>query len=271
MVRGPRQHLKRINAPSHWMLDKLGGVYAPRPVTASHGLTESIPLLLILRNKLGFALTAKEVTTILANRNVLVDGKVRTTPKYPVGFMDVLTIPTTGDRFRLLYDTKGRFVLHRIGEKEAEYKLCKVTKVETGIHGVPTVHTHDGRTIRYPFPGTQVHDTIKVNLKSGNMKQLIKFNVGSVCMITGGRNTGRIGEIINRESHPGAFEIVHIRDLAGNTFSTRRVNVFALGDGNVSLVTLPRGKGVKLSPIEDRKRKLQVAKRAKRGKKSSAQ
>ena len=26
-VRGPRKHLKRLNAPKHWMLDKLGGVF----------------------------------------------------------------------------------------------------------------------------------------------------------------------------------------------------------------------------------------------------
>jgi small subunit ribosomal protein S4e len=27
MVRGPKKHLKRLAAPSHWMLDKLGGIF----------------------------------------------------------------------------------------------------------------------------------------------------------------------------------------------------------------------------------------------------
>ena len=27
MARGPKKHLKRLNAPSHWMLDKLGGIF----------------------------------------------------------------------------------------------------------------------------------------------------------------------------------------------------------------------------------------------------
>jgi RS4NT (NUC023) domain len=27
MPRGPKKHLKRLNAPKHWMLDKLGGVF----------------------------------------------------------------------------------------------------------------------------------------------------------------------------------------------------------------------------------------------------
>ena len=27
MPRGPKKHLKRLNAPKHWMLGKLGGIF----------------------------------------------------------------------------------------------------------------------------------------------------------------------------------------------------------------------------------------------------
>ena len=27
MARGPKKHMKRLNAPSHWMLNKLGGIF----------------------------------------------------------------------------------------------------------------------------------------------------------------------------------------------------------------------------------------------------
>jgi hypothetical protein len=30
MARGPKKHLKRLAAPSHWMLDKLGGVFVSK-------------------------------------------------------------------------------------------------------------------------------------------------------------------------------------------------------------------------------------------------
>ena len=29
MTRGPKKHLKRINAPKAWLLDKMGGIYVP--------------------------------------------------------------------------------------------------------------------------------------------------------------------------------------------------------------------------------------------------
>ena len=35
MARGLKKHLKRLNAPKHWMLDKLGGVFAPKPSTGA--------------------------------------------------------------------------------------------------------------------------------------------------------------------------------------------------------------------------------------------
>jgi small subunit ribosomal protein S4e len=40
---------------------------------------------------------------------------------------DVVHIEKSSDHFRLLYNTKGRFVLHRVKEDEAKYKLCRVT------------------------------------------------------------------------------------------------------------------------------------------------
>lgn len=86
-ARGPKKHLKRLNAPKAWMLDKLGGVFAPRPSTGPHKLRESLPLVIFLRNRLKYALTNCEVTKIVMQRLIKVDGKVRTDPNYPAGFM----------------------------------------------------------------------------------------------------------------------------------------------------------------------------------------
>ena len=38
--------------------------------------------------------------------------------------------------------------------------------------------------------------------------------VGSLCMVTGGHNCGRVGTITKREKHGGSFEIVHVEDAA---------------------------------------------------------
>lgn len=131
------------------MLDKLTGTWAPRPSTGPHKLRESLPLIIFLRNRLKYALSNKESKAILMQRLIKVDGKVRTDLTYPAGFMDVISIPKTAENFRLIYDTKGRFIIHRIGDEEAKFKLCKVKQVKLGAKGIPFCVTHDGRTIRY--------------------------------------------------------------------------------------------------------------------------
>jgi len=113
MGRGPKKHMKRLAAPRHWMLSKMGGIYAPRPSPGPHKLNECVPLVLILRNRLKYALTRREVVMIAMRRLVKVDHKVRTDPNYPAGFQDVVSIEKTGEMYRLLYDVKGRFVLHK--------------------------------------------------------------------------------------------------------------------------------------------------------------
>ncbi|KAJ2712031.1 40S ribosomal protein S4, partial [Coemansia spiralis] len=117
--------MKRLNAPKHWMLDKLTGVYAPKPSSGPHKQRECLPLIVFLRNRLKYALNGREVRDILKQRLVKVDGKVRTDSTYPAGFLDVVSLEKTDEFFRLVYDVKGRFAVHRINEEEAKFKLGK--------------------------------------------------------------------------------------------------------------------------------------------------
>jgi small subunit ribosomal protein S4e len=128
------------------MLDKLSGAYGPKASPGPHKARDCLPLIVFLRNRLKYALTSKEVTSIMMQRLIKVDGKVRTDNTYPAGFMDVISIDKTGEHFRLVYDVKGRFAVHRVEQAEAEYKLGKVKRVQVGKGGIPFLVTHDART-----------------------------------------------------------------------------------------------------------------------------
>jgi small subunit ribosomal protein S4e len=152
-----------------------------------------------------------------------VDGKVKTDVTYPCGFQDVISIEKTDENFRLLHDTKGRFVMHRITSQEAAYKLCRVKALSMGTGQIPYVVTHDGRTIRFPDPLIKTNDTVKVDLATNKIVEFAKFEVGNVCAITAGHNIGRIGTILHTEKHPGGHNIVHLKDKTGATWATRQV------------------------------------------------
>jgi len=244
------------------MLDKLTGVYAPRPRQGPHKLRECLPLQLVLRNKLKYALSGRECDIILGDKDnhVKVDNKVRRDKKYPVGLMDVVSIPKTGDCYRMLYDIKGRFTLVKLKNKEEQnMKLCKVKKRTMGPNKVPYVVTHDARCLRYADPSIHVFDTVKVDLTTGQIKGVLKLEVGKTVFVTGGSNRGRVGTIVNRTRLQGAFDMIAVKDKNGNSFNTRIDNCFVIGEKERSQITLPRDLGLKKTIIEEQEAKYGYA------------
>jgi len=208
---------------------------------------------------------------ICARRLIRVDGKVRSDINYPCGIMDVVSVDKSEERFRVLYDTKGRFNLTPITKDQAASKLCRVQKISkakkasagriAGAVGqlgtVPYLVTHDGRTVRFPDPVIQPNDTVRIDLASNKILAHIKFEIGNLSMITKGANVGRIGVITALDKHPGSFDIVHLKDAKGQTFATRLRNVFVIGDATSKdvLVKLPKGNGIKYNIMQERDRK----------------
>ncbi|KAL3699952.1 hypothetical protein R1sor_017974 [Riccia sorocarpa] len=124
------------------------GSFSPKPSPGPHKERECLPLVVILRNRLKYALTYREVVPIVMQRLIQIDGKVRTDKCYPAGFME-----------------------------EAKYKLCKVREANFGNKGVPYISTNDGRTIRYPDPLIKRNDTVKIDIETRKVVKFIKFDV----------------------------------------------------------------------------------------------
>ena len=85
---------------------------------------------------------------------------------------------------------------------------------------------------------------------------MIKFENGATVFVQGGNNIGRVGQLMHVEHHPGSYEIVHVKDSAGNSFTTRLTNIFCIGEGKKPLITLPKLKGVRLSLVDERNAKI---------------
>merc|ERR1712000_427857 len=165
-------------------------------------------------------------------------SRPRVDPKYPAGFQDVVEIPRTNERFRIMYDHKGRFTLVNVGEAESKIKL---------------------RRVRYPTVDLKRGDTVVVDHKSNKITSSIKLKKDAVVMLVGGANRGRIGRAVALERHPGSFGIAHVVDEAGNEFATRITNLFVIGKSMKNIpVTLPKAKGIVQNPITEREERLQA-------------
>merc|ERR1712037_242316 len=106
--------------------------------------------------------------------------------------------------------------------------------------------THDGRTIRYHDPIIKVNDTWE-------------FDIGCNVIVINGKNRGRYGRLETIQRHPGSFDVVNVRDAEGHSFATRLGNVFSLSKAGEGIAqSLPQGRGVKLTIIQEREKNLRA-------------
>lgn len=93
-------------------------------------------------------------------------------------------------------------------------------------------------------------------MTTGEIESVIKFENFCTVFITGGNNIGRVGTMLSVEHHPGSYEIVHVKDARGHTFSTRLSNAFVIGTDKKPVITLPKGDGIRLSNNEEREKRI---------------
>ena len=209
--------MKKIVAPKSWMMNKMDGVFAVRPAQGPHKLRESIPIQILLRDKLGVAMNATEVDTILHQKEglVKVDNKVRRNPKFPCGLMDLFEIPKMNKTYRVLYDTKGRFTLVKVDKKEKDFKLCRIQKKFIGPNKICYFVTHDGRTLKFLDTEIEIQDSIKFNIRTNKVEGVYKMKVGNLAYCMKGNNIGRVGTIQGINKLDGQHDLVTIKDKNG--------------------------------------------------------
>ena len=85
-----------------------------------------------------------------------------------------------------------------------------------------------------------MNDSVVFDLIEKKIIDFIKFGIGTLCIVTGGSNIGKIGVITHKENNQGINSIVRLKDNEHYEFSTKLSNVFAIGKGNKSIISLPK-------------------------------
>jgi small subunit ribosomal protein S4e len=210
-----------------------------KPAAGPHSLENCLSLTLVLRDILGVAKTKKEAGMILSEGKVIVDGKVRRKADFPVGLMDVISIPELNKFYRVLPSHKG-LSLSPIGKDEAAFKLCRVEDKTTVSNGVQ-VALHDGSNmlVKVADPKKPIavlyetFDTLKLSLPEKEVVDVVKTKVGNLAVITGGKNigkTGRIVEIEQTKAKKRREALAVIEDEKGAKYQTILDFVFSIGE-----------------------------------------
>lgn len=246
--KGGSQSLKRKPAPRIWPIHRKEFAWTVRPSPGPHSLERCLPLALVLREILKVADTRREAKIIASQGKVYVDGRVRRDDRFPVGLMDVISIPEFGKNFRVLPSKKG-LILHPISNEEAGFKLCRIEDKKIVKRGNVQLNLHDGSNVLIKVsdpnnPQEDVYntfDTVRLSLPSRQILDRIPMQEGVYAIITGGKNQGNYGKIVEIEKAEGKKRkdlLVSIEDADGNRYQTTLNFVFAVG-AQQPLISLP--------------------------------
>jgi small subunit ribosomal protein S4e len=245
--KGKTARLKRKPAPRFWPIHRKELPWIVKPSSGPHSLQNCLSLTLVLRDMLEVADTRKEGKLILNQGKILVNGEVRQKDDYPVGLMDVISLPDMNKYFRILPSHKGLF-LSPISKEESYFKLMRVED-KTASTGAVQISLHDGSNmllkvadIKNPVEVTyETFEVLKVNFEDKQVATHLKVKEGNIAIITGGKNIGKVGKIVEiekAEAKKRRQALVVIEDAKGTKYQTILDFVFSIGE-NEALIALP--------------------------------
>ncbi|SMD30457.1 30S ribosomal protein S4e [Picrophilus oshimae] len=214
---------KIMMAPRKLKIARKSRFWAVNSLPGSHKKDSSIPLLIALRDYLKLGDKEREITRIMANSLVMVDGKVVKERRRGIGFMDTLTV--SGNDYLVSYDRKGKLV---ILPKPGETKGLKLLRVKGKTYvkgGRIQISFHDGSTMVTDRKDIKNGDSVLVKIPKKEIVDVLKFAPGNRVFITGGSHVGEIATIKSIEIKSSSGEnMVHMNE----GFSTVSSYVFVM-------------------------------------------
>ena len=219
-----KRHLSRLNAPKSWPIKRKGIKFIRKPSPGAHSLRQCISLNLVIKNMLKYAKTSKEIKKILHERKILINGKVKRDPAYAVGIMDVLSIPSLKEYYRVLFTTKGKFMLMKIDEKSSENLLLKIVDKTLLKGGKIQYNYSNGYNNLVEKDEYKTGDTVFVSLKDNKITKHLELKKGANVYLTGGKFIGNSASI---EDFKENNVLIKTKD---GVFETAKRFLFVIGD-----------------------------------------
>ncbi|MFB6178059.1 MAG: 30S ribosomal protein S4e, partial [Halobaculum sp.] len=104
------KHQKRLSAPDSWPVERKEETFTVKADAGPHG-ESGVPLLIVLRDVLGYVDSRKEARYALENGSILVNGDANVEESRPVGMFDILAFTEREEYYRVFPDEGGRLAL----------------------------------------------------------------------------------------------------------------------------------------------------------------
>lgn len=220
-------HQKRLSVPKSWPVERKESTFTVKADAGPHG-ESGVPLVILLRDVLGYVDDRKEARYALSQGSVLVNGAPARDESRPIGMFDILTFEQRGEHFRVFPDEGGRLALSPIDADAASSRLGKVVGKRQVAGGEFQLTLHDGANIQLSGDEAAdygVGDSLVLDNETSEVVVHFPFEEGAMVTAVDGHHAGDIGTVAEIVVTPGSGEnIVQVDQdderFAGDGFET---------------------------------------------------
>ena len=198
-------HQKRLSVPKSWPVERKTETFTAKAGAGPHG-ESGVPLVVVLRDVLGYVDDSSEAQYVINTDGVLVNGGSVGDVKRPIGMFDILAFPARDEYYRVFPDEGGRLGLTEVDADAAGSKLNKVTDKTTVSGGRIQLNFHDGTNLVVDEDDYAGGDSVVVDVEDNEVVAHFEYEEGALVTAVAGQHAGDIGEIADIDVQPGSAD-----------------------------------------------------------------
>ncbi|MFW6004602.1 MAG: 30S ribosomal protein S4e [Halodesulfurarchaeum sp.] len=212
-------HQKRLSVPKSWPVERKTATFTAKADAGPHG-ENGVPLVIVLRDVLGYVDTATEATYAVNSGGVLVNGDTVDDATRPIGMFDILAFPERDEYYRVFPDEGGRLGLTAIDEADAGSKLGKIIDKTLVSGGRVQLNLHDGANLVVEDGDYSGKDSIVLDNEDQEIVAHFEYGEGALVTAVAGQHAGEIGEVDEISVTPGSASNTVTVDTGDGVFET---------------------------------------------------
>jgi small subunit ribosomal protein S4e len=200
------RHQKRLSVPNSWPVERKEATWTVKAGAGPHG-EAGVPLLILLRDVLGYVDSKKEARYALNENSVLVNGDAVSDESRPIGMFDILAFTQRDEYYRVFPDEGGRLALTPITADAADSRLGKVVRKQQVPGGAFQLTLHDGTNVSLDESGAadySTNDSVVIDNETKEIVAHFPYEEGALVTAVDGQHAGEIGEVAEITVTPGS-------------------------------------------------------------------
>ncbi len=188
-------HQKRLSVPNSWPVERKTETYTVKAGAGPHG-EAGVPLLVLLRDVLGYVDSKKEARYALNQGSILVNGDAITDERRPIGMFDIVAFTERDEYYRVFPDEGGRLALTPIDGDSAGSRLGKIVNKTQVPGGNFQLTLHDGTNVSVE-DGSEyaTNDSLVVDNEDKEIVAHFVYEEDALVTAVDGQHAGKIGTV----------------------------------------------------------------------------